>query len=358
MYYRGYEIYAETGDTDYMGGVECKSAGSEGMSGGSEGTSGVECTSGGNEGICRSSANRTGNAENFSGSRIIVQGVRDFDPVHIFECGQCFRWYKQTDGSYTGVVRGRVANVSYIPGVKGSHSTSGTLVLKNVSLEDFEQIWFDYFDLGTDYALIKKAVSIDSVMERAVEFGSGIRVLRQEPWEVLISFILSSNNRIPRIMKIIEDISRLCGSLLYYNGNKYFSFPDIAGLAACSLEKIQQCRAGYRCEYVYEAARVAAAGGFCPERLAAMETAEARNELLKFKGIGNKVADCVLLYSGIKRDVFPTDVWVRRVMEELYFKREAGFSEISRFAQEHFGEYAGIAQQYLFYYAREQKIGR
>lgn len=345
MHYRGYEIYVEKGDTDYVDSSEYMTAASK-------------CSSAGNEGMYGGRADYTGNTEDASGSRIIVQGVRDFDPVHIFECGQCFRWYKQSDGSYTGIVRGRVANVSYKPGMEGSHNTSGILVLKNVTLEDFKHIWFDYFDLDTDYALIKKTVSIDPIMERAVEFGSGIRVLRQEPWEVLISFIISSNNMIPRIRKIIEDISRLCGSLVHYQGNKYYSFPDIASLAACSLEQIQECRAGYRCEYIYEAARTAAAGGFCPERLAAMETAEARKELLKFKGIGNKVADCVLLYSGIKRDVFPTDVWVRRVMGELYFEREAGLSEINRFAQERFGEYAGIAQQYLFYYAREQKIGR
>jgi len=357
MYYRGYEIYVETGD--HAGGSECMPTGSKDTCGSSE------YMPAGSENICDSSEHMTtgggncaGNAYDSSGSRIIVNGVRDFDPVHIFECGQCFRWHRQLDGSYTGVVRGRVANVSYIPQASDSRNASGTLVLKNVTLDDFKQIWFDYFDLGTDYARIKKAVSIDHVMEKAVEFGSGIRVLRQEPWEVLISFIISSNNMIPRIKKIIEDISRLCGSLLYYQGNKYYSFPDATGLASCSLEQIQECRAGYRCEYIYEAARIAAAGGFCPERLAAMETAEARKELLRFKGIGNKVADCVLLYSGIKRDVFPTDVWVRRVMEELYFKRETGFSEINRFAQEHFGEYAGIAQQYLFYYAREQKIGR
>ncbi len=287
-------------------------------------------------------------------SRVIVQGIKDFDPVHIFECGQCFRWHKQADGSYTGVVRGRVANVAYVP---GASNKPGRLVLANVTLEDFQQIWFDYFDLGRDYALIKKAVTIDPIMEKAVKFGSGIRILQQEPWEVLISFILSSNNRIPRIMKIIEDIARLYGSSLWYEGNKYFSFPDAVSLASCSLEQIQMCRAGYRCEYIHDTSKAAAMGEFDPDRLASMSTDDARKYLLRFKGVGNKVADCVLLYSGTKRDVFPTDVWVKRVMEELYFKREASFGEIGQFAQEHFGEYAGTAQQYLFYYAREQKIG-
>jgi len=277
-----------------------------------------------------------------------VEGVRDFDPVHIFECGQCFRWYRQPDGSYTGVVRGKVANVSY---------SSGVLKLDNVSLEDFRQVWFDYFDLGRDYSLIKKAVSTDGIMERAVEVGGGIRILRQEPWETLISFILSANNRIPRIMKIISEISRLFGAEIKYEGESYYSFPDARTLASCSLEQISECRAGYRCGYIHETAAAVAESGFDTGKLAAMPTADARKELMKYKGVGAKVADCVLLYSGTRYDVFPVDVWVKRVMEELYFGREASFSEIHRFAGEKFGQYAGFAQQYLFYYAREHKIG-
>lgn len=288
---------------------------------------------------------------------VTVLGVRDFNPVHTFECGQCFRWYKEHDGSYTGVVRGKAANVSYIPDTQGTSNTSGSLVLNNVTLDDFKQIWFDYFDLGTDYALIKRAVSIDSTMKKAVEFGSGIRLLRQEPWETLISFILSSNNRIPRIMKIVGEISRLFGEGFEAFGKEYFSFPQAQALADCCLEQIQECRAGYRCGYIHETAKAVAEMGYDLEELAEMGTEEARNALMRFKGVGNKVADCVLLYSGIKRDVFPTDVWVKRVMEELYIKTEASFKQIQEFAAENFGEYAGAAQQYLFYFAREHKIG-
>ena len=279
---------------------------------------------------------------------VTIEGIKDFDPLHTFECGQCFRWHREADGSYTGVVRGRVANVAYTP---------GELVLNNVPPEDFEQIWFDYFDLDRDYGEVKKAVAIDGIMQKAVEFGGGIRLLRQEPWETLISFILSSNNRIPRIMKIIEDISRLYGSELKYRGRKYHAFPDVQSLAACSLEQIEACRAGYRCGYIQRTAADVATGVFDLQKPAGLDTSSARNYLLQLHGVGSKVADCMLLYSGTKYDVFPTDVWVRRVMEELYFKREAGFKEIQQFAAEKFGEYAGIAQQYLFYYAREHKIG-
>jgi N-glycosylase/DNA lyase len=283
-----------------------------------------------------------------SGTGVRVEGVRDFDPVHIFECGQCFRWYREPDGSYTGVVRGKAANVSYEPGV---------LTLDNVTAEDFMQVWFDYFDLGRDYGEIKKAVSVDPIMEKAVEFGGGIRLLRQEPWEALMSFIISANNRIPRIMSIILQLSKLFGDEIEYRGSKFYSFPDAGRLAACSLEQIGECRAGYRCEYIHTTAAEVAKNGYDHERLSGMETGEARKELLRFKGVGNKVADCALLYGGIKYDVFPVDVWVKRVMEELYFKREASFAEIQRFASEKFGRYAGFAQQYLFYYAREHRIG-
>ena len=279
---------------------------------------------------------------------LVIDDVKDFDPVHTFECGQCFRWYRESDGSYTGVVSGKVANISY---------GSGRMIFKNVSFEDFKQIWFDYFDLERDYSEIKKTIANDEIMKKAVEFGSGIRLLRQEPWETLISFILSSNNRIPRIMKIIADMSRYYGKEITYNGKSYFSFPDLHSLAACSLEQIQVCRAGYRCGYIHKSAAQIALGEIDLEKLPALTTAEARNYLLQLHGVGSKVADCMLLYSGTKYDVFPTDVWVKRVMEELYFKREASFNEIQQFAAEKFGKFAGIAQQYLFYYAREHKIG-
>ncbi len=282
------------------------------------------------------------------GTSIRIEGVKDFDPVHIFECGQCFRWYKEPDGTYTGVVRGKAASVSY---------NQGVLMLDNVTIDDFMYIWFDYFDLGRDYGEIKRAISNDPIMEKATEFGSGIRLLRQEPWEALISFILSSNNRIPRIMNIVLSLSKLFGSEISYGGRSFYSFPDSASLSRCSLEQIGECRAGYRCDYISSTAADVAANGYDHERLSAIDTDEARKELLRFKGVGNKVADCALLYGGIKYDVFPVDVWVKRVMEELYFKREASFTEIQRFASEKFGQYAGFAQQYLFYYAREHKIG-
>lgn len=279
---------------------------------------------------------------------IKVENVRDFDPVHVFECGQCFRWIKQRDGNYVGVVKGRVVKARY---------SEGILEIQNTSEEDFVQLWYEYFDLGRDYSQVKELLCKDEVMERAVNFGHGIRILKQDIWETLISFIISANNRIPRIMKTVGIISEEYGDEIDMDGEKYYSFPDVDKISGSSIESLEVCRGGFRCKYIYQTAQ---AVKNCIVELPALKylsTDDARRELMKFPGVGPKVADCVLLYSGTKQDVFPTDVWVKRVMEELYFKREAGFREIQEFAADYFGDLTGFAQQYLFYYARENKIG-
>lgn len=281
-------------------------------------------------------------------NKVIVENVRDFDPVHIFECGQSFRWLKESDKSYTGVVRDRVINARY---------DDGSLELYNTDMKDFKDIWFDYFDLGRDYSLIKEKVTKDEVMKEAVAFGKGIRLLRQDIWETLISFIISANNRIPMIMKTVAAISRVYGNEIEVDGKKYYTFPHYSELSKSTLEELEVCKGGFRCKYIMSASKKIDEGEISLEDIPSMDTKEARDYLMRFSGVGPKVADCVLLYSGTKHDVFPTDVWVKRVMEELYFKREASFKEIQDFASSYFGKYAGFAQQYLFYYARENKIG-
>lgn len=285
---------------------------------------------------------------NVKGGSILVNGVRDFDPAHTFDCGQCFRWEKEEDGSYTGIVRGRVANIS----CKG-----GVVEIKNSTPKDFQEIWFDYLDLGRDYSAIKAGISRDDTMRSAVAFGGGIRLLRQDIWETLISFIISANNRIPMIKKVVASIARTYGEEVRYSGKSWFSFPGPEKLADCSLSSLELCKAGFRCKYIKETARLVASGEFDLRRLETVDGDEARDLLVQLPGVGYKVADCTLLFSGIRPDAFPTDVWVKRVMEELYFKRPAALKEIWRFARDYFGEYAGFAQQYLFYYARENKIG-
>ena len=282
------------------------------------------------------------------GGSVLINGVRDFDTAHTFDCGQCFRWVGEEDGSYTGIVRGRVANISHRDGV---------VEIRNSSLGDFKEVWFDYLDLGRDYSRVKEAISRDDTMGDAVAFGSGIRLLQQDLWETLISFIISANNRIPMIKKVVAFISEAYGEEIRYGGRSWFSFPGPEKLSCCSLNNLELCKAGFRCKYILETARLVANGEFDLGKLRTQDREEARRLLVQLPGVGYKVADCTLLFSGTRPDVFPTDVWVKRVMEELYFKREASFKEIWKFAEDYFGGYAGYAQQYLFYYARENRIG-
>lgn len=281
------------------------------------------------------------------GNTLIVKGVKDFDPVHVFECGQCFRWNKTENGSYRGVVSNRYVEVSVV---------GDELHINNATEQDFIDIWYDYFDLGTDYSEIKRLIEKDEIMKEAVKAGAGIRLLKQDFWEVLISFIISANNGIPRIMKTVEHLSQLMGNQIDATSGAY-QFPAISQIATKTLEEVQQCRAGFRCKYIHQTSKIMHENAIDKKRLLTMDTESARKELMMLPGVGPKVADCILLFSGTKYNVFPTDVWVKRVMEELYLKREASLKEIQAFAKDYFGDLTGYAQQYLFYYARLNKIG-
>jgi N-glycosylase/DNA lyase len=231
------------------------------------------------------------------------------------------------------------------------------LEINNSTFDDFKNLWFDYLDLGRDYSEIKRRLLKDEHMERAVAFGQGIRLLKQDFWETLISFIISANNRIPRIMQIVDTISHMYGNEIVCGGKSYYSFPGPEKLISSESERLKICKAGFRCKYILGTTKQFLEGEVDCTRLKEIPRDDARELLVKFSGVGNKVADCTLLYSGTKYNVFPTDVWVLRVMEELYFKRKTSFKEIQAFADDYFGELAGFAQQYLFYYARENRIG-
>ena len=247
-----------------------------------------------------------------------IEGIRDFNLTHIFECGQCFRWIKQQDGSYNGIVNDKFVNVSL---------SNGILYIKNAEEQDFIDVWYEYFDLETDYSKIKSVLEKDEIMKEAIKTGYGIRLLRQDFWEMLISFIISANNMIPRIMKTVDTLSVLKGGCIEANFNAY-RFPQIHELANATLEEIQQCKAGFRCKYIHQTSKLMHQESITKEMLQYLDTDMARKELMKLPGVGPKVADCILLFSGIKYDVFPTDVWVKRVMEVLYFKKESKLKEI------------------------------
>ncbi|MDF2546643.1 MAG: 8-oxoguanine glycosylase [Anaerosolibacter sp.] len=283
--------------------------------------------------------------------RVILEGVEDFELQHILECGQCFRWYREVDDSYTLVAHNRILNIA---------KQKDQILFNHTNIEDFYGIWKAYFDLDRDYRGIKKVLcENDPVMERAIEKGHGIRILKQDEWETLISFIISSNRGIPLIKKSIEELSEKYGQFIGIYGNrKHYAFPQPEALLNRTIEEIQLCRTGYRAKYIVDAAAIVGEGQMDIYAIHNLDTDMARRNLLRINGVGPKVADCILLFSMGKFDAFPIDVWVKRVMEYFYLQEDMPLKTIQDYGQKRFGKYAGFAQQYLFYYARELGIGK
>ena len=285
-------------------------------------------------------------------NQIILEGIsEDFEPKHVFECGQCFRWLREDDGSYTGVVQGKVINVK---------KENDLIIFDNTNKEDFENIWFDYFDLGRNYGEIKNQLKVmDEYLEKATEFGKGIRILQQDGWEMLISFIISANNRIPMIQRAINNLSERYGKFIdEYRGKKYYAFPTPEELSTVSVEDIRACQTGFRDKYIKSVVDYVNENNEDVLSYRKLDTSECIKELVKFNGVGPKVADCIALFGMQKYDTLPVDVWVKRVMEEFYVEDNLSLPKIRKFALDKFGDLAGFAQQYLFYYARELGIGR
>lgn len=275
---------------------------------------------------------------------------KSFNLIHIFECGQCFRWNKEKDGSFTGVFKNNVLNVK---------EENGKIKFQGICDGDIENIVKEYFDLNTDYDKIKETLSkVDQYLEESIKFGSGIRILNQDLWEVLVSFIISANNNIPRIKGIVEKISNQYGRKIIYNGKEYYTFPTPEELSIASVEDLRKLGLGFRDKRVYETTQKIKNGEINLNELAQIKDTNKIREILEtLPGVGPKVADCILLF-GLKRfEVFPIDVWVRRIMNDLYIKNEdetkVNKKEIETLAKTKYAELAGIAQQYLFYWKRE-----
>lgn len=287
--------------------------------------------------------------------KYIIKNVDSFEPKHIFECGQCFRWNLENDGSYTGVVGENVLNVRKI---------QDDIIIKGNCSNDINKIINKYFDLNTKYEEIKKELSeIDQNLKTSIEYGEGIRILHQDVWETLISFIISANNNIPRIKGIIEKISQRYGKEIKWNNKSYYTFPTPEELSKASIKDLRLLGLGFRDARVYETTRMVNSKEIDLNELEQINDVNTiREKLLKFPGVGPKVADCIMLFSMKKFEVFPIDVWVKRVMTELYLnesfekrniKKVHSNQKILEIAKEQFGDLAGIAQQYLFYWRRE-----
>ena len=281
----------------------------------------------------------------------ILQNQESFELKHIFDCGQCFRWNEQDDGSYTGVFKGNVLNVKKI---------DNKIIFKGMVNGNIKEVVEDYFDLNRNYEMLKSELSkIDKYLKSSIEYGYGIRILNQDLWETIISFIISANNNIPRIKGIIERLSKKYGKEIEWKGEKYYTFPTLQELKDATVQDFRDLGLGFRDIRLYETTQMLLDGKIDLEQMhKETDTLKVRDELLTLSGVGPKVADCILLFSTLKRfDVFPIDVWVRRVMNELYIKNEdetkVDKKEIMKIANEKFGNIEGLAQQYLFYWKRD-----
>lgn len=281
--------------------------------------------------------------------KYIIKNCKSFKVRDIFECGQCFRWNEEPDGSYTGIFGHNVLNVK----------EEKDIVITGICDGNIEDICKKYFDLDRNYEEIKETLSlVDDNMKESIKYGEGIRILNQDLWEMIISFIISANNNIPRIKGIIERMSAKYGQEIKFRGTSYYTFPTIDELSQASVKDLKDLGLGFRDRYVYETTKKIKEGKINLENLKQESTNDVRKQLLTLTGVGPKVADCIMLFSTLKRfDVFPVDVWVRRVMNDLYIHNEdetkVNKKQIQEIARDKFGALEGIAQQYLFYWKRE-----
>lgn len=260
-----------------------------------------------------------------------IPHMPDFDLAETLDCGQCFRWDPLPDGSFRGIAFQRQLHI---------YQDGDTFVLDGAREEDFQKYWREYFDLDFDYGAVRSQLSAwDPVMAQAARFAPGIRVLKQEPWEALCSFIISQNNNISRIKGIIARLCQCFGDPIPGGG---YSFPEAERLCGLSPEDLEPLRCGFRAAYILSAAQLVAKGEINLSKIQLMPLPEAREQLMRIKGVGPKVAECALLYGMHRLDAFPLDVWMKRAMATLFPGK----------TPEDFGPYAGIAQQYLFHYSR------
>lgn len=286
------------------------------------------------------------------------QSASPFNLKKTLRCGQVFRWKKFKDWWY-GVVRKRVIKV---------RQTDDKLEFQIFPPKSDAEFVESYFRLDDDLPLILSKIEKDQHIRRAIQHSYGLRITRQEPWECLISYICATYKNIPAIKNMVFNLSKEFGKKMIVDNHAFYTFPEPRNLAGATLEELKKCKLGYRAEYVLKTSKIIHNKEFNLEALSIASYEEAKRELLLLPGVGQKVADCVLLFSLDKLEAFPVDIWIKRVILESYSDHfEKSFikkiptrssvaprecREISFFGREYFGEYAGYAQQCLFHYKR------
>ena len=268
-------------------------------------------------------------------NKIIIKETKDFNIVHILECGQVFRFFKQADNSYVVYSLDKKAVIE---------SVDNCYIITTNDVDYF----INYFDLKTDYRSIKQELSKYKQLTAPIEYGYGIRILKQDLFEMIVSFVISANNNIKRIKNIIEKICAFCGKKI----DDYYAFPTLDELMICTEEDFKSFGAGYRAKYLYNLCRQLK--NINLEQLSNLPTKEVRKQIQNFSGVGPKVADCILLFGLSRKDVFPVDTWIAKAYKDIFKGNLTQRDKISAFLVDVFGQYSGFAQQYLFYFKREE----
>lgn len=278
------------------------------------------------------------------GRDLIIKDINDFDLAQTMECGQCFHFVRTDDREY---------EISAYGSFLRARQEKDRLIFFGITQKEFEDIWKKYFDLDRDYGKIKRfIVKRSPELKDIVNKNDGIRILNQEFFETLMSFIISQNNRIPRIKALVACISEKWGKRLT---DTMYTFPSAKQLEKVCEDELRELKTGFRAAYLCDAVQKILSNDIKEEDLRGSALKECEDKLCSIKGIGPKVANCIMLFSLGKREAFPIDVWMKRIMEELYFYgKKQNLKTISELAADKFGEYGGYAQQYLFAYAREQ----
>lgn len=256
--------------------------------------------------------------------------IENYSLRDTLDCGQSFRWEEIEPNRFHGIAGSHPLDI---------RQEGNQVIFENTKEEIFQSFWCNYFDFDADYSAWKRILCLDPVLRQACNYAGGIRILRQEPWEALCSFIISQNNNIPRIKGII---SRFCQNFGQPLKNGDFAFPLPSTIADCTVDDLQPLRAGFRAKYLLDAAKKVSSGQVDLPAISKMEIGQARQELMKIQGVGPKVAECALLFGFYRIEAFPVDVWIKRILDRFY---QQGFPEFAR-------PYGGIAQQYLFHYIR------
>ncbi len=276
-----------------------------------------------------------------------IHNITDFNLKYTLESGQSFRW-NRVDDAYYGVVDGRILKI---------RQSNDSLIIESSCNEDeqtFTPQLYHYLDLNRELATILDAVNVDAYIDRAIERFWGMRLLNQELWETIASFIVSQNNNMARIRSIIRSLSERFGQKLEFEGYVDYTFPTPETLANAGIDEIFSCGTGYRASYIWNAANNVVNGELALDTLKQVDYVQAKHELMKLEGIGEKVADCICLFSLGHLAALPIDVWIKRIFERIYLCKRAKPREIHEFAKNYFGEFVGYAQQYLFHYVQSE----